>query len=146
MCLSCKSFFRVLSPTPQSCCLLSSLWRSSLRRVSPHTQVFCDLFPLNVTLLCVKAVLKFSALVLSTWVVLYRVLHLQFKVSHVLICGLSTLLKSIDFSLVGENKLTVSESCISNRLAALEAWADHSDYLKRQVGFCSQWSLDNLCE
>uniref|UniRef100_A0A3P8X582 Ring finger and SPRY domain containing 1 n=1 Tax=Cynoglossus semilaevis TaxID=244447 RepID=A0A3P8X582_CYNSE len=48
------------------------------------------------------------------------------------------------FSQTSENKLTVSESCISNRLAALEAWADHSDYLKRQVGFCSQWSLDNL--
>lgn len=46
----------------------------------------------------------------------------------------------------GENKLTVSESCISNRLAVLELWADHPDYLKRQVGFCSQWSLDNLCE
>lgn len=46
----------------------------------------------------------------------------------------------------GENKLTVSESCISNRLAVLESWAEHSDYLKRQVGFCAQWSLDNLCE
>lgn len=46
----------------------------------------------------------------------------------------------------GENKLTVSESCISDRLAVLETWANHPDYLKRQVGFCSQWSLDNLCE
>lgn len=40
----------------------------------------------------------------------------------------------------------MSESCISNRLAVLELWAEHPDYLKRQVGFCSQWSLDNLCE
>ncbi|TWW76303.1 RING finger and SPRY domain-containing protein 1 [Takifugu flavidus] len=48
------------------------------------------------------------------------------------------------FSQTSENKLTVSESCISNRLAVLELWAEHSDYLKRQVGFCSQWSLDNL--
>lgn len=47
---------------------------------------------------------------------------------------------------LGENKLTVSESCISDRLAVLESWADHTDYLKRQVGFCAQWSLDNLCE
>ncbi|MCJ8733287.1 hypothetical protein PDJAM_G00221590 [Pangasius djambal] len=46
--------------------------------------------------------------------------------------------------LAGENKLTVSESCIGDRLAVLESWADHSDYLKRQVGFCAQWSLDNL--
>ncbi|KAF5890831.1 RING finger and SPRY domain-containing protein 1, partial [Clarias magur] len=48
------------------------------------------------------------------------------------------------FSQTSENKLTVSESCISDRLAVLESWADHSDYLKRQVGFCAQWSLDNL--
>lgn len=40
----------------------------------------------------------------------------------------------------------MSESCISNRLAVLESWAEHTDYLKRQVGFCAQWSLDNLCE
>lgn len=52
----------------------------------------------------------------------------------------------IYFVFSGENKLTVSESCISNRLAVLESWADHSDYLKRQVGFCAQWSLDNLCK
>ncbi|KAL6479049.1 hypothetical protein MHYP_G00124820 [Metynnis hypsauchen] len=48
------------------------------------------------------------------------------------------------FSQTSENKLTVSESCISDRLAVLESWADHTDYLKRQVGFCAQWSLDNL--
>ncbi|TSK38536.1 RING finger and SPRY domain-containing protein 1 [Bagarius yarrelli] len=48
------------------------------------------------------------------------------------------------FSQTSENKLTVSESCIGDRLAVLESWADQSDYLKRQVGFCAQWSLDNL--
>uniref|UniRef100_A0A8D3D102 Ring finger and SPRY domain containing 1 n=1 Tax=Scophthalmus maximus TaxID=52904 RepID=A0A8D3D102_SCOMX len=48
------------------------------------------------------------------------------------------------FSQTSENKLTVSESCISNRLSVLESWAENPDYLKRQVGFCSQWSLDNL--
>ncbi|KTF89891.1 hypothetical protein cypCar_00021128, partial [Cyprinus carpio] len=48
------------------------------------------------------------------------------------------------FSQTSENKLTVSESCISKRLSVLECWADHPDYLKRQVGFCAQWSLDNL--
>lgn len=46
----------------------------------------------------------------------------------------------------GENKLTISESSISDRLVTLESWADDPDYLKRQVGFCAQWSLDNLCE
>uniref|UniRef100_A0A8C2MIS7 Ring finger and SPRY domain containing 1 n=1 Tax=Cricetulus griseus TaxID=10029 RepID=A0A8C2MIS7_CRIGR len=44
----------------------------------------------------------------------------------------------------GENKLTISESSISDRLVTLELWADDPDYLKRQVGFCAQWSLDNL--
>lgn len=41
--------------------------------------------------------------------------------------------------------MTVSESCISDQLILLEKWTDHPDYLKRQVGFCAQWSLDNLC-
>ncbi|KAG7279772.1 hypothetical protein CRUP_008842 [Coryphaenoides rupestris] len=48
------------------------------------------------------------------------------------------------FSQTSENKLTVSDSCISDRLSVLELWAEQLDYLKRQVGFCSQWSLDNL--
>lgn len=41
--------------------------------------------------------------------------------------------------------MTVSESCISDQLILLEKWTDNPDYLKRQVGFCAQWSLDNLC-
>lgn len=41
--------------------------------------------------------------------------------------------------------MTVSESCISDQLMLLEKWTDNPDYLKRQVGFCAQWSLDNLC-
>uniref|UniRef100_A0A672Y9T0 B30.2/SPRY domain-containing protein n=1 Tax=Sphaeramia orbicularis TaxID=375764 RepID=A0A672Y9T0_9TELE len=57
---------------------------------------------------------------------------------------LESLVSSNCTFLISENKLTVSESCISNRLAVLESWAEHPDYLKRQVGFCSQWSLDNL--
>ncbi|XP_006641482.1 RING finger and SPRY domain-containing protein 1 [Lepisosteus oculatus] len=48
------------------------------------------------------------------------------------------------FSQTSENKLTVSDSCISDRLMVLETWANHTDFLKRQVGFCAQWSLDNL--
>lgn len=42
--------------------------------------------------------------------------------------------------------MTVSQSCISDQLILLEKWADNPDYLKRQVGFCAQWSLDNLCK
>ncbi|XP_011358420.1 RING finger and SPRY domain-containing protein 1 isoform X1 [Pteropus vampyrus] len=48
------------------------------------------------------------------------------------------------FAQTSENKLTISESSISDRLVMLESWADDPDYLKRQVGFCAQWSLDNL--
>lgn len=48
------------------------------------------------------------------------------------------------FAQTSENKLTISESSISDRLVTLELWADDPDYLKRQVGFCAQWSLDNL--
>jgi len=48
------------------------------------------------------------------------------------------------FAQTSENKLTISESSISDRLITLESWADDPDYLKRQVGFCAQWSLDNL--
>ncbi|XP_010015570.1 PREDICTED: RING finger and SPRY domain-containing protein 1-like, partial [Nestor notabilis] len=48
------------------------------------------------------------------------------------------------FAQTSENKMTVSQSCISNQLILLEKWADNPDYLKRQVGFCAQWSLDNL--
>ncbi|CAI9162059.1 unnamed protein product [Rangifer tarandus platyrhynchus] len=48
------------------------------------------------------------------------------------------------FAQTSENKLTISESSISDRLVTLESWTDDPDYLKRQVGFCAQWSLDNL--
>uniref|UniRef100_A0A8B9N3N2 Ring finger and SPRY domain containing 1 n=1 Tax=Accipiter nisus TaxID=211598 RepID=A0A8B9N3N2_9AVES len=48
------------------------------------------------------------------------------------------------FAQTSENKITVSESCISDQLVLLEKWTDNPDYLKRQVGFCAQWSLDNL--
>lgn len=29
-------------------------------------------------------------------------------------------------------------------LRALEAWADDQDPVRRQVGFCAQWALDNI--
>ncbi|KAM4611202.1 RING finger and SPRY domain-containing protein 1, partial [Discoglossus pictus] len=48
------------------------------------------------------------------------------------------------FSQTSENKMTVSESHISDCLLLLETWTHNGDYLKRQVGFCAQWNLDNL--
>ncbi|OCT84368.1 RING finger and SPRY domain-containing protein 1 [Xenopus laevis] len=48
------------------------------------------------------------------------------------------------FSQTSENKITVSASQISDCLLLLETWINNGDFLKRQVGFCAQWSLDNL--
>jgi len=31
-------------------------------------------------------------------------------------------------------------------LVKLESWAEEEDYTKKQVGFCAEWSLDNLCK
>ena len=33
-----------------------------------------------------------------------------------------------------------------NRLMELESLIDDEDYVKRQVGFCAQWCLDNVCK
>uniref|UniRef100_UPI00358E9505 RING finger and SPRY domain-containing protein 1 n=1 Tax=Myxine glutinosa TaxID=7769 RepID=UPI00358E9505 len=48
------------------------------------------------------------------------------------------------FAQTSENKLTISRSRICDQLKLLESWASHGDFLKRQVGFCAQWCLDNL--
>lgn len=38
------------------------------------------------------------------------------------------------------------ESMIENPLIKLEKWVDSENYGKREVGFCAQWLLDNICE
>ena len=69
------------------------------------------------------------------------------------------------FAETSENKLTIQKRlekgvAVSNEeedggggggrhhpIQVLEQqWVRHKDYLKRQVGFCSQWCLDNLCK
>ena len=65
------------------------------------------------------------------------------------------------FAETSENKLTIQkrlekgvvvkddkESGAVHPIRILEDnWVGHEkDYLKRQVGFCSQWCLDNLCK
>ncbi len=52
---------------------------------------------------------------------------------------------------LGENKATISQrlsdlNANPNPLESLEQWWHHKDYVKREVGFCAQWCLDNLCE
>lgn len=41
------------------------------------------------------------------------------------------------------NKLKSLEEC---PISKLEQWKVESHYIRRQVGFCAQWILDNLCE
>ncbi|XP_007898717.1 RING finger and SPRY domain-containing protein 1 isoform X1 [Callorhinchus milii] len=48
------------------------------------------------------------------------------------------------FGQTSENKKMICQSRICDQLKLLETWANHKDYLKRQVGFCAQWCLDNL--
>ena len=51
----------------------------------------------------------------------------------------------------GENKSTVTRhlhdlNANPNPLETLEQWVNHKDYTRREVGFCAQWCLDNLCK
>ena len=51
----------------------------------------------------------------------------------------------------GENKLTISEHLVSykeekNPLEILECWVHDDNFVKREVGFCALWCLDNLCK
>lgn len=51
------------------------------------------------------------------------------------------------FAETSENKATISKKLTSlspNPLVELESWYDSHDYVKREVGFCAQWCLDNL--
>ncbi|XP_044289975.1 RING finger and SPRY domain-containing protein 1 isoform X2 [Varanus komodoensis] len=79
---------------------------------------------------------------LSQGILEYLLQSLEFQ-SHptVMLFALIALEK---FAQTSENKMTVSDTCISDQLVLLEKWTDNPDYLKRQVGFCAQWSLDNL--
>jgi len=57
----------------------------------------------------------------------------------VIICHAST----------GENKVTIKKRLMAekqNPLLELEKWATVTHYVRRQVGFCAQWCLDNLCK
>ena len=49
----------------------------------------------------------------------------------------------------GENKITINKKfklLPEHPLQRLEPWVGDEDYVKRQVGFCAEWSLDNLCK
>lgn len=53
------------------------------------------------------------------------------------------------FHCTGENKVTIAkrlEQGNGNLLLDLESWLDSENYIEREVGFCAQWCLDNLCK
>lgn len=55
----------------------------------------------------------------------------------------------IIYMLIGENKVTIKKRLMAERqnpLLELEKWATETHYVRRQVGFCAQWCLDNLCK
>ncbi|XP_056382194.1 RING finger and SPRY domain-containing protein 1 isoform X1 [Hyla sarda] len=83
-----------------------------------------------------------SISLLSPGILEYLLESLNFRFHPMVI--LFALIALEKFSQTSENKMTVSESLISDRLLLLETWTNNGDFLKRQVGFCAQWSLDNL--
>ncbi|KAL2725568.1 RING finger and SPRY domain-containing protein 1-like [Vespula squamosa] len=51
------------------------------------------------------------------------------------------------FAQTSENKITIKKRLIAekqNPLLELEKWVTELHYVRRQVGFCAQWCLDNL--
>ncbi|XP_076385864.1 RING finger and SPRY domain-containing protein 1 isoform X2 [Megachile rotundata] len=51
------------------------------------------------------------------------------------------------FAQTSENKVTIKKRLMAekpNPLLELEKWATETHYVRRQVGFCAQWCLDNL--
>lgn len=54
------------------------------------------------------------------------------------------------FAQTTENKVTIQKkfaSLTKHPLLLLEEWSeDCHNFTKRQVGFCAQWCLDNICE
>ncbi|XP_078607488.1 RING finger and SPRY domain-containing protein 1-like [Branchiostoma floridae x Branchiostoma japonicum] len=48
------------------------------------------------------------------------------------------------FSQTSENKATIAKAGVTSHLVILEKWVNDPKFLRRQVGFCAQWCLDNL--
>ncbi|XP_031846670.1 RING finger and SPRY domain-containing protein 1 isoform X2 [Nomia melanderi] len=51
------------------------------------------------------------------------------------------------FAQTSENKITIKKRLMAekpNPLLELEKWVTETHYVRRQVGFCAQWCLDNL--
>lgn len=65
---------------------------------------------------------------------------------HVILFSLIALEK---FAQTSENKSTILKRLASNKpcpISILEEWRNEEHFVRRQVGFCAQWALDNLCK
>ncbi|XP_054165300.1 RING finger and SPRY domain-containing protein 1-like [Oppia nitens] len=86
-----------------------------------------------------------SMTLLTPAILNYLINNLSLKIDYSIV--LFTLIALEKFAQTTENKLTIAkrlEETNKNALFELEALIDDKDYLKKQVGFCAQWSLDNL--
>ncbi|XP_015791700.1 RING finger and SPRY domain-containing protein 1 [Tetranychus urticae] len=86
-----------------------------------------------------------SIAILTPTVLKYLLSNLNTKNNPLII--LFSLIALEKFAQTSENKLTIHkriQSLPENPLLILEKWIDDPDYDRQQVGFCAQWSLDNI--
>ncbi|XP_046359890.1 RING finger and SPRY domain-containing protein 1-like [Haliotis cracherodii] len=77
---------------------------------------------------------------------------LQYLICHLNPCNppvvvLHSMVALEKFAQTSENKVTINQSMKElspHPLLVLEEWWHDSDYVKREVGFCAAWCLDNL--
>ncbi|XP_044734120.1 RING finger and SPRY domain-containing protein 1-like [Chrysoperla carnea] len=86
-----------------------------------------------------------SIAILSEGTLDYLITNLNEEMDpHVILFSMISLEK---FAQTSENKAAIKrrlEQELTNPLILLEKWRDVTDFVKRQVGFCAQWCLDNL--
>lgn len=66
--------------------------------------------------------------------------------SNVILFSLIALEK---FAQTSEYKLTILKKLETQKpspIERLELWTTKTNFVDRQVGFCAQWALDNLCK
>lgn len=78
----------------------------------------------------------------------YLIANLEPKVDPAVI--MFSIIALEKFAQTSENKVTIQkkfQSLDRHPLTVLEPWAtNYVNYHQRQVGFCAQWCLDNLCK
>lgn len=65
---------------------------------------------------------------------------------HVILFSLIALEK---FAQTNKNKSTILKRLANSKpclISILEEWRNEEHFVRRQVGFCAQWALDNLCK